>query len=397
MRKCFDANRFFYNKAIEEINRRYESRKQEFEKAETCVHCNNPKEEGSYTCKSHIKKALPWKLGISPISIRQAVLTKDSDLTEEDIWQKEIPYDTRELAIRQAVGSYNSAVSNKIRGNITNFKMQFLSRKKPRQLFWINDTALKIKDGKVDLFVKRLRQDSTLVIRNRDNRRLPVSNDASAKVLFDKGRYYLVLLVSADKVDIPTDKKNSIALDPGVRTFQTGYSPTGQIYKFGENQAELVKKLHSRIDTLKANTDDKKYKTRYNIKRRLAKLEGKVRDVIDNMHNQCGSMLAKNYDTVLLPSFGTSKMQESDTLCSVVKRRMNSLAHYRFQQKLSYLCQKYYSKLVIVDESYTTRTCGGCGLIKEDVGSDKTYTCKNCHYCLDRDVHGARNIWLKNS
>jgi hypothetical protein len=156
MRKCFDANRFFYNKAIEEINRRYESRKQEFEKSETCVHCKEPKEEGSYTCKSHIKKALPWKLDISSISIRQAVLTKDSDLTEEDNWQKEIPYDTRDMAIRQAVGSYNSAVSNKVRGNITNFKMQFLSRKKPRQLFWIPKTSLKIKDGKVDLFVKKI-------------------------------------------------------------------------------------------------------------------------------------------------------------------------------------------------------------------------------------------------
>jgi putative transposase len=275
--------------------------------------------------------------------------------------------------------------------------MQFLSRKKPRQLFWIPKKSIKVKDGKVDLFVRRLKQDSTLVIKNRDNRRLPVSNDASAKVLFDKGRYYLVLLISEEEAEFPVGKNDSIALDPGVRTFQTGYSPTGQIYKFGENQAELVKKLHSRIDKLKSDMTDKKYKTRYNIKRRLAKLDGKVRDIIDNLHNQCGYFLAKNYDTVLLPSFGTSKMQESDTLCSVVKRRMNSLAHYRFQQKLSYLCQKYYSKLVIVDESYTTKTCGGCGLIREDVGSDKIYTCKNCHYCLDRDVHGARNIWLKNS
>ncbi len=397
MNKCFDGHRFFYNKAIEEINRRYNERKEEFEKSKTCFHCNEAKIEGNYTCQKHIKKALPWKLNITPISIRGSVLTKDSELKEEDMWQKEIPYYTREAGIRQAVGSYNSALSNKIRGNITSFQMKFSSRKNPRKIFWIEETALKIKDSEVNLFVKRLKKDSELKIHHRDKYKLPDSNTSTAKILYDKGRYYLLLFTPDKEIDIPDTKDKSIALDPGVRTFQTGYSPTGQVYKFGENQIELIKKLHNRIDKLKSNMTEKKYKTRYNIKQRVRKLESKMRDVIDNLHNQTGSMLARSYETILLPTFGTSKMQEDDNLCSTVKRRMNSLAHFRFQQKLIYLCKKYKSNLILVDESYTTKTCGVCGNVKDNVDSDKTYTCSKCSYSLDRDVHGARNIWLKNS
>lgn len=326
-------------------------------------------------------------------------MKSDSDLTDEEQWQKEIPYDTRQLAVKQAVSAFKSALANKIRGNISHFKLQFRTRKNPRQIFCIDRNALKIENSKASLFVRRLKEEAELVIRKRDRRHLPDFNMTDCKILYDGVKYYLVLTIETDKVEEKIEgRKTDIALDPGVRTFQTGYCPEGIAYKFGENQAEQIKRIHNRIDKLNSVLSDKiKSGTRRNIKKRLAKLHRKIRLIADNLHNQCGSLLAKNFDTVYLPEFGTSKMQVSDTLCSTVKRRMNSLSHYRFQQKISYLCQKHSSNLVIVDESYTTKTCGSCGIIKENVGSDKIFCCSSCNYQMDRDIHGARNIWLKSS
>lgn len=398
MKKCFDGHRYFYNLAVQEINSRYEKRKQEFENHPTCIHCTGPKEEGKYTCQKHTDKKPAWKLNITHPSIRESVMKSDSKLTEEEKWQAEIPYDTRQLAVKQAVSAYNSAMANRINGNISHFKLQFRSRKNKRQIFCIDRDALKIKDDKVRLFVQRLKSDSELIIKNRDRRHLPAENMTDCKILYDGVKYYLVLTIKTDKVEKIEGKKSEIALDPGVRTFQTGFCPEGLAFKFGENQAEQIKQIHNRIDKLNSVLSEKiKSRTKRNIKKRLTKLNRKITLIVDNLHNQCGSVLAKNFNTVILPEFGTSKMQVSDNLCSTVKKRMNSLSHYRFQQKLSYLCQKHGSKLVIVDESYTTKTCGMCGFIKDNVGSDKTYRCDQCNYQMDRDIHGARNILLKSS
>jgi putative transposase len=398
MKKCFDGHRYFYNLAVQEINSRYEKRKQEFEKHPTCIHCKGPKEEGKYTCQKHKNKKIDWTLNIRADYIREAVMKNDSELTEDEKWQAEIPYATRDGGIRQAVSAYFSTVANRMKGNISHFKLQFSSRKNKRQIFWIAKTALKIKDDKVRLFVRRLCSDSELIIKNRDRRHLPTENMTDCKILYDGVKYYLVLTIKTNIVEKIEGKKSEIALDPGVRTFQTGFCPEGLAFKFGENQAEQIKYIHNRIDKLNSVLTEKiKSRTKRNIKKRLAKLNRKITLIADNLHNQCGSLLAKNFNTVILPEFGTSKMQVSDNLCSTVKRRMNSLSHYRFQQKLSYLCQKHGSKLVIVDESYTTKTCGMCGFIKDNVGSDKTYRCDQCNYQMDRDIHGARNIWLKSS
>ncbi len=398
MKKCFDGHRYFYNLAVQEINSRYEKKKQEFENHPTCIYCAGSKEEGKYTCQKHSGEKIDRMLKITHPSIRKSVMKNNSQLTKEEKWQEEIPYDTRQLAIKQAVSAYKSAMANKIRGNISHFKLQFSSRKNKRQIFCINQEALKIKNGKVRLFVQSLKPDEEIVIKNRDRRHLPTENMTDCKILYDGVKYYLVLTIKTDKVEKIEGKKSEIALDPGVRTFQTGFCPEGLAFKFGENQAEQIKKAHNRIDKLNSVLTEKiKSRTKRNIKKRLAKLHRKIALITDNLHNQCGSLLAKNFDTVILPEFGTSKMQVSDNLCSTVKRRMNSLSHYKFQQKLSYLCKKHGSKLVIVDESYTTKTCGMCGFIKDNVGSDKTYRCDQCNYQMDRDIHGARNILLKSS
>jgi putative transposase len=51
--------------------------------------------------------------------------------------------------------------------------------------------------------------------------------------------------------------------------------------------------------------------------------------------------------------------------------------------------------VVLVDESYTSKTCGGCGRINHGLGKSKLFWCEQCGFRTDRDWNGARNIWLK--
>jgi putative transposase len=127
----------------------------------------------------------------------------------------------------------------------------------------------------------------------------------------------------------------------------------------------------------------------------LEKLERYLFGVVDDLHNQTASYLVRNFENILLPRFETHKMQQLDNLASSTKRRMQGLSHYRFQQKLINQCQKHGNKLYLVGEEYTTSACGSCGKLAK-VGGAKVYSCDECGYSMDRDIHGARNILIKN-
>jgi transposase len=56
----------------------------------------------------------------------------------------------------------------------------------------------------------------------------------------------------------------------------------------------------------------------------------------------------------------------------------------------------YGKKLIIVDESYTSCTCGVCGIINNTKGKE-VFDCSNCLLSIDRDATGSRNILIKNT
>lgn len=391
--KCFGAHRFFYNRAIACINKRYDDKKKVFETMTHCVHCTKPKLPNSWCCEAHKDRPIPWKLNITLPSIRGDVMTADKHVTNNMKWQTDVPYDTRQLAIKDAITAYKASVTNLKQGNILKFDLKYQQRTS-RRVFWMNKDALNKNNNRVKIFQTRLKDDCQLRFRKSDIKRLPSSINHDAKIFYDRGAYYLIVSLDVSKCETTSTK--TIALDPGVRTFQTGYSPEGIALKIGTRQIALIKKLHTRIDHLRSVCSKCSVrKTRHNIKLRLQLLERKITGVIDDMHNQTISLLTQNFKTILLPTFGTQQMLQKDVLSSTVKRRMQSLCHYRFQQKLLSRCQITGNNVYLVDEAYTTQTCGQCGN-RQKVGSDKVYSCPKCNYTLDRDIHGARNILIKN-
>jgi putative transposase len=242
----------------------------------------------------------------------------------------------------------------------------------------------------------RLKEDAFLRIRKRTRKKLPDTIDHDCKILYDNGAYYLVLLVDNKKMYPEKTPHNIVSLDPGVRTFQTCYSPSGVALKIGENQKHSIQILHLKIDQLKSLRDKEgKRRRKWHLKQRIRKLERKVRMVIDDLHNQTCARLIMNFKQILLPTFGTSKMLSENFLHSKTKREMASLSHFRFQEKLKGLCERNKRQLFLVDESYTTKTCGSCGFIHSNVGGSKHFKCPSCPYEMDRDHHGSRNILIK--
>jgi len=66
--------------------------------------------------------------------------------------------------------------------------------------------------------------------------------------------------------------------------------------------------------------------------------------------------------------------------------------------RLLFKQQEYpWSKVIIIDEAYTSKTCTNCGRINWKLGGNKVFKCNNkkCNIVLDRDIVGARNIIIR--
>jgi len=336
-------------------------------------------------------------MNISLPSVRNATMQTDKQLPEGS-WLRCIPFDTRGHGVQDAVSAYKTCVTNKAKGNISQFKLKFKNVRDPSQIFWINKKALIQNEADVKIFKQRLKTKSKLRFTKRDKAWLKkhvLNNDAKIQ-REGSGQFYLI--VNFERKAVVTPKVSIVAaLDPGVRTFQTMYSEDGIIGKFGEATSLKIKYLHSKIDHLRSIRTKACGKTKTNIRYRELRTSKTLRDVVTNLHNQTASYLSKNYEKVLLPEFGTSKLVTNANLASSVKREMMSYRFYQFKTKLHHLCHLSGSELSIVCEAYTTRTCTKCGVINNKVGGAKVFVCHNplCGIIVDRDINGARNILLK--
>ncbi|EJF07284.1 Putative transposase DNA-binding domain protein [Thiovulum sp. ES] len=78
----------------------------------------------------------------------------------------------------------------------------------------------------------------------------------------------------------------------------------------------------------------------------------------------------------------------------ITARNMLDLNHYKFKLKLKLYAEKYGKHVVDVNESYTSKTKSWNGEIDNKLGSKKII--KGNNFSVDRDINGARGIFLKN-
>ena len=160
-----------------------------------------------------------------------------------------------------------------------------------------------------------------------------------------------------------------------------GYDPQGKCYIIGEGAQKRLISLLKRVDKI-----EKPYF-----------MWKKIKNLISELHWKVSSFLVENYDTILLPDFRIKQMvRKGKPLGKMTRRLLNMFSFYKFKEKLQYKCSTYGKKLLVVDESYTSCTCGLCGEINK-MGGQEIYLCQSCGLEIDRDVTGARNILIKNS
>ena len=141
-------------------------------------------------------------------------------------------------------------------------KLQWRSRKNA-QMCYVKPTAL---NPKWQLFKNKLKQQATIRVRKRETEDGQNPSDGIFPIVKESGKYYMCLIKNVTRQSKNIESRDQIvALDPGVRCFQTYFSQK-ECGTIGDKINKETRKINKKIDNLTSLQSKAKSKTKYAMK-----------------------------------------------------------------------------------------------------------------------------------
>lgn len=232
--------------------------------------------------------------------------------------------------------------------------------------------------------------------------------DYECRMVRDKiGRFYLCIPFYVSACENQTSNKERIewgSLDPGVRTFQTIYSPNhGVAFKIGDKDISRIYRLCLHLDHLISRSANKSApkRSRRRFKEAADRIRLRIRHLVDEVHWKAIHFLTSTFQNIIIPPFEVNNMVTRKGLQRkigrVTVRKMLGWRHYGFRMRLMQKASFCGTNVYVCGEEYTSKTCTSCMHIHPTLGGKKMFHCPHCGVRVDRDLVGSRNIFLKNT
>lgn len=300
------------------------------------------------------------------------------------------PYKVKQMAIDDACVALTNAIKKaKKTGQFQ--QVSFRSRKAKRDSMYVPAVSVSYsKSG----FIKGIYTRTLGEMYFSEKVGFQIENDC--RFVHQDGRYYLIIPIRTNIKQVRPDsqRQSLVALDPGVRTFLTAFD-SNKAFKIGDHDFKTIYEILLQLDkTISKRNTSIGAKNKRIYQRLISNYKFRVKNLVKEMHNQVAIMLVKAYDEILLPEFRSSKMVKK--LHSKTCRSLLTWSHFSFKQHLMSKAKEYSSKVTIVNEAYTSKTCTNCMTIN-NIGGKEQWKCKHCGFEHDRDISASRNIYILGS
>lgn len=194
-------------------------------------------------------------------------------------WLLQTPKHIRESAVFEAHKNFKSVITNLKNGHIKYFNLKFKSKKNKSWAFEIPHTSINIYKKEIGIYEAR-----TTNARIKTTEEIPTL-EHNCNVMFNGLHYYLCV---PKKIKLKTNENDGIyaALDPGVRKFQTIYSPDeNNFIMIGKGASNVLYKHLLKLDKLIGSKNRIK----------ILKLRLKIENLQSELHFKTSNYLCNNY------------------------------------------------------------------------------------------------------
>ncbi|KAJ8099848.1 putative transposase DNA-binding domain-containing protein [Lipomyces tetrasporus] len=323
-------------------------------------------------------------------ALRARAINNEATETLKKPWLQETPYDIRDAAMDDLLKAFNSGAA-RYKNDKKLFKIRYRSGKKCFQESIVIHSKHWARGSGKYAFLRHMKSAE----------KLPEKLSSDSRLVMERctGHFYLCVPGPLEMVDGPTGVLRAISLDPGVRSFMTGYTPDGEVVELGKGDIGHIYRLCHRMDDLQSRYSVKglDHRKKWGMRRAAARIRRQIRNLVNDMHCRTARYLCSSFNLIILPTFPTKQMisRGRRRIGSKTARSMVTWAHYRFQKRLLDKAREYKCcKVVLTSEAHTSKTCGACGRLN-NVGASKVFKCSHCGFACDRDINGARNILIR--
>jgi len=297
-------------------------------------------------------------------------------------------------AISDCCNAYKSSFSLLKNKRIDRFEMRYKTKKSITQTLYLEKSCF----GKNNTLFKTFGIGQLKCFRRRSfDVKIPeLTIDHDCRLSYNSVLRKWFLLVPTDFItSYDRQVGGDISLDPGIRTFLTGYSPDGLLFECGNGSYERVWKLHLIKDKIvsrlsKANSKRRKK----SLRRAILAIGERIRNLTNELHYKTIRWLLR-FKRVIVGDMSSSSIIRNCNTYDKTKRLMAAFRFYEFKKRLLEKGEETNTLVYYVNEAWTSKTCCKCNSIKHDLGSAKLYRCEECNINIDRDVNGAINIYKK--
>ncbi len=220
----------------------------------------------------------------------------------------------------------------------------------------------------------------------------------AATVSTNGTRFFVSFTVEVQRT-IPAKRtpERVIGVDVGLTTLFTGAAPNGEHVLHVENPRHVVtaqqKLAHAqriasrRQGPTKGVAPSNRWKK---ANRRVQQVHAGVANSRKNLIHETTTMLAKNYDVIVVEDLNVAGMLKNHLLA----KHISDASWGEFVRQLEYKTKWYGSTLVKVDRFYpSSKTCASCGTVKAKLPlATRTYACEHCGHKIERDLNAAINL-----
>lgn len=313
--------------------------------------------------------------------LRDLVRKSMSQKLKKRLKEARVNADCINETLRDVAKAYKTCFALKKAGHVKHFRVRYKKNTKPKQSFPLSKNTFGVTNGFCTGVLGELKTSE------------PVNSSINTKMcrlVYQNDRFVLWVPKEREKVTV-TKRHQAVALDPGLRTFQTLYDGKNCM-KIGNNSYHRLRKYISKINKTKGIASQKR------IKRLHKRLFKKIANIVDDMHWKTAKFLVTHYKTIFIGKFSTKGVvSKKRNLAKICKQPIIHLKHFQFRMRLKEKAEEYGCNLICVNEAYTSQACGKCGTKNKKLGGAKVYHCSDpsCNFEYDRDFNGARNIMRK--
>jgi transposase len=378
LQRWFTASTYFYNECITYIRNKYTITKNEITCDKLQKEIIDRKINKDFMCDDFI--SLREKLKI----IRDEIIEK-TQLKNVNRNTK-IQTHTLDYILRQLCSNIKSAKTNLFRRNIRHFKIKYWRHNRCSKTIEIEKCC--VNNNKV---CPHTLGNIRYSYNNEDVELKIIEHNVKINYNNITDEYVLLVPISENLITIKKEN-NMLSIDAGLNTFMTCISENGSIV-VGKNVNKTISKDIKRLNKIKNNNNISK-----KIKKKNERIiNRKINNRVDDLHWKTISYLVKNYNIIYLGNMSAKNIcrHNNSVLSPVQKVACLRTKYYVFSQRLAYKCKTNNVIFKLVNESYTSKTCSKCANYKHNLGGSKIYICDKCDLIIDRDINGARNIYIK--